>query len=131
MIIVFDIRDMLSELRRQYIKITSQEPFNIHYKEVDFIEFALWNIKKYLHEERLIVQDFNDQYSLEYLSLSSTLLDEEIYGNKATIYDIVYMTMKGLNINFVHDQKYIYSIMIVQTNLVIGRTDKSYFIGTF
>lgn len=125
MIVVFDIRELLNEIRIHYTYLIKTEKINLHYDELDFIEFSLWTIKRNFNEEHYVVQDLYNTDNFEYISC--LILKDLLHGMKCSMYDLVHEYLKSLNINFVHDQRYIYSFMIVQNSLVIGRTNKSYY----
>jgi hypothetical protein len=130
MIVVYDIRDLLIEMRREYNEILNQnninrinkDYFNLHYSDRDFMEFSTWTIRKYLFSIRCNVQDFDKDHFL-FNAISNTVMSQLLYGYRATLYDAVKSMLENMSINFIPDPIYLYSVMLAQNNLVIGRTN--------
>ena len=125
MVVIFDIRDLLSGLRREYVGLICTVNKHMRYDEQDFREFALWLVQKYFYEIRCHVQNFNKDHTL-YKVLAGSVISEKIHGNTATLYDMVYLIMCDMKMNFISEPNYLYSLLLVQDNLVIGRTNLSY-----
>lgn len=117
MIIVLDIRDLISTLRSEYAKILNP---GVLYDELDYRNFLTWLIKKYYFNQRAMVMDFNENDTkMNYMS--GLVLSYRIYGNVATFSDCVYMSLKDIGLSIYNDKNYTYSIMTVGNNLVVGR----------